>query len=370
MTGGCAMNIRTATFRKRQGWEMDNGAISLFLMAGGGHIARLELKSRPGINPLWEPSWKGLEPWQYKPAMASAYGEKLLAAISGHNLCLGHFGPASSEETRLGLGCHGEAPVARWRERRKHVSDAEIRLTCGCGLDIAGMRVERTLSMKRNACIVDVTEKVTNMNRKDTPFTMCQHVTFGPPFLEPGVTLFDMPATRGATEPGSLKRFMRLKRGADFKWPVAPGVRGSVNLRTLGRGRISDFSAQLMRPGLEHAWFSAVHPGMGLLVAYVWRRADYPWVANWEENRGRDFPPWAGKSLTRGMEFANSPFPVPLREALSMGRFHGEPTFRLLPARGSLEFRYSIVMAAVDRECRGVRSIKPDRGGFAILFEG
>ena len=362
------MNISASTFRNRQGWEMDNGEISLFLMAGGGHIARLGLKSRPGINPLWEPVWKGREPWQYKPAMAAAYGARLLAAISGHNLCLGHFGDPSRDETRAGLGCHGEAPVVRWRAKSKSVSAAAIRLTCGCDLPIAGMRFERTLAMKRNARIVDVTEKVTNMSRKDTPFTMCQHVTFGPPFLEPGVTLFDMPATRGATFPGEFSKAPRLKRKADFTWPMAPGIKGKVNLRTLGKGKSSDFSAQLMKPGLEKSWFSAVHPGMGLLVAYVWNRADYPWVGNWEENRARDFAPWSGRSITRGMEFANSPFPVPLREAVNMGRFQGEPTFRWLPARSSLEFRYSIIMAAVEKGCGGVRAIKPDRGGFAIVF--
>lgn len=362
------MNIKASKFRNRQGWKMDNGALSLFLMAGGGHIAELGLKDRPGINPLWEPIWKGIEPWHYKPAMNAAYGAKLLAAISGHNLCLGHFGDPSPDEARAGLGPHGEAPVMRWRAFRKSASAKTIRLTCGCDLPIAGMRFERTLTMQRNARIIEVAEKVTNLNRRDTPFTMCQHVTFGPPFVEAGTTIFDMPATRCATFPGEFSKAMRLKQKADFTWPMAPGVKGSVNLRTLGKGKNSDFSTQLMKPGLEHAWFSAVHPGMGLIIAYVWNRADYPWIGNWEENLGRKTAPWAGKSITRGMEFSNSPFPISLRDSVNLGHFHGEPTFRWLPARGALEFKYSIVMTAVEKGCKGVSSIKPDGSGFAITF--
>ena len=99
-----------------------------------------------------------------------------------------------------------------------------------------------------------------------------------------------------------------------------------------------------MDPRRSDAWFSAVNPKQGLMLAYVWKRADFPWIGNWEQSYGRKESPWDGKSLTRGMEFTNTPFPVSLREAVDMGRFQGEKTFRWLTAKGgstSLVYHWS-----------------------------
>jgi hypothetical protein len=114
----------------------------------------------------------------------------------------------------------------------------------------------------------------------------------------------------------------------------------------------SDFSAQLMDPRSEQAWFTAVNPRLGLLLTYAWRREDFPWVGNWEENYGRQGKPWAGRSLTRGMEFANTPFPAALRQVVDLGKFCGLPTYRWLPARGRVEVEYAILLRRLPQPCR------------------
>lgn len=362
------MHIRTVRRYGRQGWELESDALTLFLMAGGGHLAGLRVKGGPDVNPFWIPVWKGIEPWQYKPADAKRYGAKLLACIAGHNLCLGAFGNPSEEEARAGLQCHGEAPVARWRVLRKTVSARGLRFVYGCELPIAQMTLTRTLAMTAGSAVIRVREQIVNRARRDVPFTMCQHVTFGPPFLEAGVTLFDMPATRGQTFPGVFAPVQRLKESAAFAWPKGPGVKGSVDLRTAGKRPYGDYTAHLMDPKQEYAWFSAVNPRQGLLVAYVWRRADYPWLGMWEEHNARKEQPWAGRSFTRGMEFANSPFPVGLRQAVDRGTFQGQRTYRWLPALGRLTFDYAILALPTPRGCQGVAAIEPVDEAFKIAW--
>jgi hypothetical protein len=201
---------------------------------------------------------------------------------------------------------------------------------------------------------------------------MCEHVTFGPPFLAKGVTVFDMPATSGHTFPGEFSSRQRLKADAAFAWPKGPGAKGeAVDMRTIGRDtkRSSDFSTQLMDPKRKDAWFTAVNPQQGLLVAYVWDREDFPWIGNWEENFGRGIKPWSNKSLTRGMEFANTPFPEGLRNAVDRGRFHGLPTFRWLPALGRVKVAYDIVVQPVDPDCRGVDDVRRLDEGFEITLK-
>jgi hypothetical protein len=365
------MHAGTTVFRGRKGWELDNGTLKLVLLQGGGHLASLAHSGCPGVNPLWEPVWKPIEPWAYRPGDAAFYESRLLAAISGHNLCLGWFGSPSDEEARAGMDGHGEAPVVRWRLRSRKVDTRGVTLVSGCDLPVSGMRLTRTVKAPRGASCIHVREDIVSLLRRDLPFTMCEHVTFGPPFLSKGVTVFDMSATKGHSFPGAFSERQRLKRDTAFRWPSGPGANGKdVDLRTLGceTRRSSDFTTQLMDSRSEDAWFSAVNPELGLLVAYVWKRQDFPWVGNWEENYQRKTRPWAGQSLTRGMEFGNTPFPEGLRKAVDRGTFQGLPTFRWLPARGRVTMEYDIVMQPVDRDCGGVKDIRRLDGAFAIDF--
>jgi hypothetical protein len=367
------MEIIAASMHGRTGWKLDNGALALFVMAGGGHIADLKLKGKATVNPFWVPKWKTMEPWNYRRSDERKYGVKLLAGISGHNVCLGSFGDPSPEEARAGLGCHGEAPIARWRCLKKSVTARRLIFSYGCELPMVRMRLERILTMDKGSFIVRIRERVANLARCDVPFTMCQHVTFAAPFIEPEVTVFDMSATKGRTFPGVFGNPQRLKSDAAFTWPAGPGIKGRVDLRTMGRGRNSDFYANLMHASScginrkrDYAWFSAVNPKQGLMVAYAWRRSDFPWLGVWEENRARESLPWDGKELTRGMEFANTPFPVGLRKAVDMGTFQGQPTFRWLPALGDVTSEYSLLAVPVDSGCRGVADIAPTQSGFRV----
>jgi hypothetical protein len=353
------MRITAGLRGGRKIWELDNDALRLTVMAGGGHIAALRLRRGPAVNPFWVPVWQTMDPWRYRRNDAKRYGVKLLAAICGHNLCLSAFGSPSPEEERAGLGNHGEAPVVRWRQRRKSVGAGRLSFTYGCRLPIAQMDFERTIGLRAGSTRIHVREQVRNLARRDVPFTMCEHVTFGPPFLERGVTLFDLPAGRSHTFPAVFGAVQRLKPDSEFRWPQGPGPKGTVDMRTLAaRQKNSDFSAQLIDPRREQAWFSAVNPRQGLLIAYLWRRADFPWVGNWEENGARRAAPWAGTSLTRGMEFGNAPFPLGLRKAVEQGRLFGAPTYAWLPARSTVAMEFDILAQPVAPNCRGVKNIR------------
>lgn len=360
------MRIRSAVMNGRKGWELSNDVLSLFVMSGGGHIAGLKAAGTKAPNPFWSPVWKTIEPWQYRKRDAARFGCRMLSCIYGHNLCLGWFGDPSAEETRAGLDSHGEAPVARWRRIGGRAGARRLSFTYGCELPVARMRFARRISMEAGSRIARVSEQIVSVARCDAPFTMCQHVTFGPPFLEPGVTIFDMSGTRGRTFSGEFSQMQRMKSDAAFMWPDGPGRKGKLDLRFLGAGGNSDFVCVEMDRKMEHAWFSAVNPRQGLLIAYIWRRSDYPWTGVWEESFARKQRPWNGKTLARGMEFANSPFPIGLRKSVDIGSLDGLPTFRWLPALGSLRFNYAILALPVDSDCAGVAEIRQEGGDFIV----
>jgi hypothetical protein len=358
--------------RGRKGWRIQNDVFALVVLQGGGHLARFTLHALPKINPFWCPSWQTVEPAEFRPERAVRWGgSRLLASIGGHLLCLHHFGPPSAAEAAAGRDGHGEAPVATWQLLGREVTDRHTRLQIGCEMPLAGMQVTRTITVRPGSHLVEVVTALQSVVDRDQPYTLCEHGSVGAPFLEKGVTLFDMSADEGMTFPGAFSSCQRLRPETAFQWPDGPGTGGeTVDLRMIGRGyrRSSDFTTQHMQPDRADAWASAVNPRLGVLLAYHWRRADFPWIGNWEENYGRHTAPWKGRELVRGMEFANSPFPVTLQQAVARQTLHGERTYGWLPARGSVRTAFRMLLMPAERSVKGVADIRATPGGLAVDF--
>lgn len=370
--------ISTGRFHGRRSVSLANDRIRCTVLLGGGHIVemvRTDAGRAPAsrTNPYWIPPWRTMDPASYRPSThETRFGgppeARLLASIMGHNLCLDTFGPPSEAEARCGLTVHGEAPVASWKVVSKKASQAAARLVYRAELPVAQLEVTRAIALRRGADGISVRETVRNLARQDRPFIWNEHVTLGPPFLEPGVTLFDMPAGWGKVIPDPFGRKPRLRQGREFRWPLAPGASGArVDLRAAMPARVSgDFTTQQFRPGLEWAWFTALNPRCGLLLGYVFRREDFPWIGNWEESRDRRHRPWAGKTYCRGLEFSTTPFPVPKREAVDLGTLRGDRCFRWIGARERIEVVYRVVLIPVDDGVAGIRRVEPHADGLAL----
>jgi len=356
-----------AGFRIRAPWG------HLAVLEGGGHICELGLNALPGVNPLWKPPWTTMDPSRYLPGEHHRrYGPppdgKLLAGIAGHSLSFDHFGPPSQAETAAGLATHGEAPVARWRRLK---TASLTGLSYGCTLPAAQIRFRRTIVPDRAHPVFRIEEFAENLSLYDRPISWNEHVTFGPPFLEPGTTIFDMPATRAKVCPPSYSKQIFLQPDAEFIWPHGPGKSGAVrNLRTTPNERFGHYTAQLLDPGLEIAFISACNPRQQFLVLYVFRRKDFPWVGNWEEHNHRQGAPWKGETFCRGLEFSTTPFAIPRRETIDQGPLCGQRTYIWLSAKCAASIRFLILLFTVPRDFGGVQQVSITDGRALIREAG
>lgn len=330
------------SYRNRRAVTIENDALRVTVLEEGGHIAEIADKAT-GINPLWTPDWPSIESSSYDPAIHVVYGggvdAPLLAGIMGHNLCLDIFGGPSAQEAEAGIPVHGEASTARFEIERTGAS-----LTLRAPLPHAQLRVERRIDLVDRA--VRVREMVENLSATDRPVGWTQHVTLGPPFLEPGQTEFRVSATRSKVFDEAFGPADYLLPGAEFHWPHAPrGTGGTHDLRRFPGGtKSSAYTAHLMDPAREHAYFIAFAPASRLAFGYVWRRADFPWMGIWEENHARTSAPWNGRALTRGMEFGVSPFPETRRAMIDRGPLFGTPPCGWIPARGRVRVEYWAIL--------------------------
>jgi hypothetical protein len=349
-------------FANRKGLSAENDELKITVLTGGGHVAEISRLSKgPESNPLWVPPWPSIEPEDYDIKKHEAvYGPllegKLLASIMGHNICLDYFGPPSDAEAKQSMTVHGEAPVSKWEA-------AEIKdgsLTYGTVLKEARIKITRNIKIKEGEEVVCFSEEVENLSALDRPITWNQHVTLGPPYLKKGKTVFDMPAGWGKTFEEDFSEYMRFKKAKEFTWPNVPGKDGeTINLRVAPNEKKSgDFSTQLLDRNLEWVWFSAADPEEGLLLVYIFRQKDFPWIGNWEENYARDFKPWDGKTLTRGMEFSVSPFPEPKPQAIARDGLQGVPTFKWVGAKEKIRAHYMATLLEVEKGYKGVDSVE------------
>ncbi len=341
-TGTIGGAVSTQVYHNRRATVIENDVLRVVVLEEGGHIAAI-IDKASGVNPLWRPPWPSIEPSRFTDAHKPLYGSgadaRLLAGIMGHNLCLDIFGGPSDEEAAAGVTAHGEASVARYQ-----IDGSAETLTMSATLPLAQIVVRRRIDLEGRW--VRVRESVENLAGMDRPIGWTQHVTLGPPYLEQGTTEFQLPATRSKVFDGTFGPADDLKAGAEFDWPLAPLKNGGTrNLQQSTRAPISSaYSAHLLDPALDQAWFAAFSPAAQFVFGYVWRRADFPWVGIWEENNSRTHSPWDGRTRTRAVEFGVSPFPESRREMVARGRLFGEPTFRWLPAKQTIEVEYRAVL--------------------------
>jgi hypothetical protein len=362
-------------FDGRSGYRLRAPWGHVSVLEGGGHICELNLNACDGINPLWRPPWKTIDPQNYNAKKhARTYGPlpdgRLLAGIAGHNLSFDYFGPPSKEEVAAGRSTHGEAPSVKWQVKRATGASAST-LLCSAMLPESQIKFSREISVEARDPGIYCEETAVNLSTFDRPISWNEHVTFGPPFVEAGVTMFDMPATRAKSCPASYSTRPLIKTDTEFTWPTAPLKRGSrLNLRTVTSAKFEHYTAQLLDPKLKLGFVAACNPRVGLLVIYLFRRADFPWVGNWVESFHQRHAPWNGKTFCRGLEFSTTPFAIPRRETVEQNRMFGERVYRWLPAKSEVAVRYMILLFRVPSDFRGVESVSIGAGKATVVEAG
>lgn len=324
MVAMASAEVRPGRFQQRPAWVIQTPRLRVTILEGGGHVAEIALAEKP-VNPLWVQSRSTIDPDQYDPARhEKAYGGgsggRLMSGLAGHNVCFPFWGDPSPAETRAGMTYHGETGVVRWRQAAARGDRLEV----VAELEESRTRFARAVEVAGQVVYFD--EAAQNRSGWDRPVGWCEHVTLGPPFLEKGVTRIDASLTRG--------RLLGDASGAEFRWPEGM-AETRIDLRTVrrlerGPGYVNNF---LVDPERRFGYFVAMHPGYGILLGYLFSRAEFPWLNIWEEN--------SPAMLTRGMEFSNTPTHGTMRALVAVPMLWGTAAYEWLEGRGSLRKRFA-----------------------------
>jgi len=301
---------------------LENPGVRAVFDLAGGSLIEFQLREM-GLNPLtWDSHGPAPRP-------------------RGHFLCFDRWGQPSAPELKNGMPFHGEATRVRWK--LEHTSLGEARMSAH--LPLAGLSMERTAKLAGQAAL-RVTETVTNRNKLGRMYNLVQHATIAPPFLDEA-TVVDANARKGFMQSSPLPN----PEEPPVVWPMAMREEKAVNLRHLTDDANPNVVSYVIDE--ELGWVTAASPAKGLLIGYVWRTREYPWLNIWRNVE-------KGKPSARGLEFGTTGLHQPFETLVAKGKIFGRRLYDYLDAGGTATRSYAAFLAKVPADFKGVAKVSYD----------
>jgi hypothetical protein len=313
-----------------------NDRLELTILGTGGTFSKLLLRDGEPLSPL---------------------------ASIGHFLALDGFGAPSDQERAAGMPFHGEASKQIAKTIGSQTTGPVRSIVLQTVLPLAQETLTRTIEIVDSENVVYVTSDLESGIAADRPISWAEHATIGPPFLERGKTVVDMPALSCRVrpfKPGPIPGRLAYER--DFRWPLAPTKDdGQADLRLVPEDHnYLDLASCQMDPKRTFAFVTALHLDKHLLFGYIFRRQDYPWLMSWMNYTGDN-------RAARGMEFSTQPFDISHQETVAMSPLFGTPTFRWLPAKANLQTRFLMFYVRVPEGFTRIEDVVLDHGKITIM---
>lgn len=344
---------RSVPFEGLPATAVENDKVVLLVLNRGGAFVSLTLKDDPGkINPMWNPIRLARE----------RGGPQRFGDSVGHFVCVDGFGPTSKEEQAAGLQGHGEAHRQPWERVSAGRSGKVQHVEWRAKLPLLLETFSRKLEIVDGEQVVYVDSTLENDLAFDRPINWAEHGTIGYPFLKPEVTVVDASVGRCETRPHqNTPPNRRLVSEQEFTYPNAPlKAGGTANLRTVpAKPDSMDHTGCLLDPSKRLAFVTAINLESRLMLGYVFRREEYPWLQEW-----MNYPSNLG--LSRGLEFGTQPFDVSRRQTVEMGKLFGVPAFRWLPAKSKIGTRFLMFYARVPEGFAQVDDVRLEGSNLVI----
>lgn len=317
--------------------KLENNKVILRVNLAGGSYSDFHLKDLP-LNLL---NWRINDPEQ-PPFM-------------GHFLCFDRWGPPSDAEKTNGFRHHGEVNTEHWELLDKaQEKDASLKCSMRCQLPMGGLQLTRRIEMTEDEPVFFVKEEIKNLNKYGRMFNIVQHVTLAPPFLDSSV-LFDNNTVKGFEnkEDGSL-----YQEEPVIKWPETIHEGKKISLRQFKDEwpRVSSF---IYDRNDKYAWTTASNPSQKLLLGYLWKTEDYPWINYWRDDEN-------GFPRAFGMEFGTTglhePFPIVARK----GKIFDRNIYDFIDAGEVITKSFTAFLDKVPDDYNGVEEVIIGESTFTI----
>lgn len=307
-------------------------AATLTVAEAGGAIVGFALPGGP-VNPFT---------WAFAPEEVPENNRRG-APYRGHFLCVGRWGPVEPGEKAAGVPDNGEPQSLPWTIAPRARTDVlEMEVTA----PLEQWRVHRRMTMAPGAAWCEVEESFTNLLQTGRFAFLVQHGTLGAEFLRRDSILS---CNAGAGFSQLLNRGGVVR--SEYRWPQ--GVRDEkgapLDLRRCDAD-VDYVTTHVIDD--EWGWATVATPGHGLLVGYLWKTADYPWLHLWHSMR-------RGQPWSQGIEFGTTgQGGLATPEQRMRAGFHGRDNVLFVDSGATLRRSYSVFLLRVPADFRETTAVK------------
>ena len=274
------------------------------------------------------------------------------APFKGHFLCLGRWGAPTDGEILAGVPHNGQSSNEKW-EILSFDNERKAELQSIAPLDYTTLH--RSMILDERQAVFKITDRITSIATAGRLFNVVQHVTVGPPFLSES-TIVDCNAGKGFMQHLSYPAPERY----EYEWPAA--TVDSVGLHidlTKSDETFSYVSTHLMKDCI--GWVTAFSPESGLMLGYIWKTEEYPWLNIWHQRKNDKL--WA-----KGLEFGTTGVGRPYQDLLAADtRFHGMNSFIYLDAKEVISKSFICFLLKIPADFAGVESVSLNDGKIIII---
>jgi len=317
--------------------KMENKNIEILVNLQGGSYFDFHLKELP-VNPI-----------NFRPTKPE---EQI---FMGHFLCFDRWGPASEAEKANGFRHHGEVNTELWELlSAPRINNGRSTCSMMCKLPMANLQLTRKIELSADEPVFFVTEEIKNLNRNGRMFNIVQHVTIAPPFLDKS-TLFDNNTLQGFEDlgDGSLNQDETI-----LKWPQANHNGENVNFRQF-EVPWPGVSSFMFAQNDEYGWVTACNPGRNLMLGYIWKTEDYPWINFWRYMENK-------VPMAYGMEFGTTGLHEPFPVIAKKGKIFDRNIYAFIDANEVISKSFTAFLAKIPEDYKGVEKIEVRNSSFII----
>lgn len=273
----------------------------------------------------------------------------------GHFICFDRWGQPSANEAKNGMPFHGEATSVVWAvPSQPREVNGSIQTEMNCKLPIGGMSLRRTARLSMKSPVLEVTEHITNDNLLGRVYNIVQHPSIAPPFLDDTV-IVDSNALKGYMQESPWPK----PEEPVIYWPFVAYKGALVDLRKLSSDSSPSVTSFVFDDKAEYGWVTASNPGLGLLVGYIWKTAEYPWLNIWRNTLN-------GSPAARGLEFGTTGLHKPFADILEKHTIFDHRLCEYIDAGQQITKSYIAFLAEIPPDYHGVARIEHSPGIIVI----
>jgi hypothetical protein len=312
---------------------INNGKVSLSVDLYGGAYVDFHLHKKP-LNPFT---------WSLLPDQMPHNNHPFV--FEGHFLCAGRWGAPSLGEMKAGIPHNGEVNTEKWNVHGIINNSEFQKVIMSCIAPIEQLNVYREITLPKKSGYFFVDEIFHNALPVGRPYNVVQHSTIAPPFLS-SKTIINTNAGHGFDQ----RTLLPYLEDSSFVWPHGELASGNqVDLQKVTQSENYVTSHIFDEP---IGWITALNPNEKILMGYVWKVEEYPWLNVWHQTKN-------GEPYVRGLEFGTTGLGKPYKLLLENNvSFYGRNSFEYIDAGQKIEKSWICFMTKVPVEFVEVSGIK------------